>query len=360
MPSRQPTLNVVVLTHTTATDFLDATEHILQEHSLTSNIIYPFAIKARASERLPVSNARGPAYWSAPRQAPTKAPRQFWLTQWTSRGASTVAPPTLDFVVAVTDNQFGGYPVFFWSPHPSSDMTNAFLSVRIQAMITHLLRAAPAERVFSVFGQDPVVEAFTSMWTQYTGKIPEQEVFYAAKFSFCTPKTLLPAPALAPGHALRLATPADLEQCAQLCKEFADDSVYFGLSLSDARIQAQSMIGAKQLWVYDTPQGIATIVASTRRTTDAVASINKVYTPPAHRGKGCARALVAHVTNALLSGADGSSKHYAVVLYVGHDNSAARVYHRVGYQGLSEDAPRPREVENWLEIGFQGTNRGHW
>ncbi|QRV80444.1 GNAT family acetyltransferase [Ceratobasidium sp. AG-Ba] len=341
MPSRQPTLNVVVLTHTTATDFLDATEHILQEHSLTSNIIYPFAIKARASERLPVSNARGPAYWSAPRQAPTKAPRQFWLTQWTSRGASTVAPPTLDFVVAVTDNQFGGYPVFFWSPHPSSDMTNAFLSVRIQAMITHLLRAAPAERVFSVFGQDPVVEAFTSMWTQYTGKIPEQEVFYAAKFSFCTPRRF---------SRLRLSPPDT--RSGSLPLPISSNA------LNCAR--TQSMIGAKQLWVYDTPQGIATIVASTRRTTDAVASINKVYTPPAHRGKGCARALVAHVTNALLSGADGSSKHYAVVLYVGHDNSAARVYHRVGYQGLSEDAPRPREVENWLEIGFQGTNRGHW
>ncbi|KAG9083848.1 hypothetical protein FRC06_004344 [Ceratobasidium sp. 370] len=296
MPSRAATLNLQVLVHATATDFLDATEHILEKHDLTSNIIYPFAIKARNYERLPVSAAKGAAYWSAPRPAMSRPSRQFWITQWTVRSAATA--PTLDFVVAVTDGQFGGYPVFIWSPH--------------------------------------------------------------ASFSFCTAKTLLPAPTPIAGHSLRLATRADLDQCAQLCKEFADDSVYFPLSLSDGRLQAETMIDAKQLWVYDTPQGIATIVASTRRTTDAVASINKVYTPPAHRGKGCAQRLVAHVTRALLSGTEGSTKHRAVVLYVGHDNSAARVYHRVGYQGLAEGAPRPREVENWLEIGFQGTDRGHW
>ncbi|KAG8744638.1 hypothetical protein FRC10_009671 [Ceratobasidium sp. 414] len=358
MPARAATLNLQVLVHHTATDFLDATEHILEKHELTSNIIYPCAIKARTYERLPVSAARGAAYWSAPRPATAKPSRQFWITQWTVRSAATA--PTLDFVVAVTNGQFGGYPVFIWSPHSSGDMTPYFLSPRIQTIVSHLQWAGPAERVFSVFGQDPVVEAFTNMWSQTTSKLPEPEVFYAAKFSFCTAKTLLPAPTPITGHSLRLATRADLDQCAQLCKEFADDSVYFPLSLSDGRLQAQTMIDARQLWVYDTPQGIATIVASTRRTTDAVASINKVYTPPAHRGKGCAQRLVAHVTRALLSGTEGSTKHRAVVLYVGHDNSAARVYHRVGYQGLAEGVPRPREVENWLEIGFQGTDRGHW
>ncbi|KAG9126612.1 hypothetical protein FRC07_002800 [Ceratobasidium sp. 392] len=350
MPSRAATLNFQVLVHPTATDFLNAAEHILKEHELTSNIIYPFAIKARKNEQS--------ATRSAPRQASAAVPQQFWITQWTVR-SPTVAP-TLDFVVAVTNGQFGGYPVFFWSPHASFEMTPYFLTTRVQLIVTQLLKTAPAERVFSVFGQDPVVETFTAMWSQVTGKLREPEDFYAAKFSFCTVKTLLPSPAPIAGHALRLATPADLEQCAQLCKEFADDSVYFPLSLADGRIQAQTMIDAKQLWVYDTPQGIATIVASTRRTTDAVASINKVYTPPAHRGKGCAQRLVAHVTRALLSGTEGSTKHRAVVLYVGHDNSAARVYHRVGYQGLAEGVPRPLEVENWLEVGFQGTDRGHW
>lgn len=51
----------------------------------------------------------------------------------------------------------------------------------------------------------------------------------------------------------------------------------------------------------------------------------------------------------------------SVTLYVGHENSARRVYHRVGFVGLSgklED--RPEDVEDALELGFVGTNRGHW
>lgn len=190
--------------------------------------------------------------------------------------------------------------------------------------------------------------------------MPESEVFYAAKFSYCTAKDLHPAPAPIPGHELRLATMADLDQCAQLCKEFADDSVYFPLSLGGGRQEAQAYIAAKQLWVYATPQGIATIVVSSRRTSNAVASINKVYTPPSFRGKGCAQRLVAHVTRALLAGTDCATPHRAVVLYVSHGNPAARVYNRVGFLGLEPNQPCPPLVENWLEIGFQGTDRGHW
>lgn len=358
MPSRAATLNLQVLLHPTATDFLDATEHILEKHDLTSNIILPDAIKARKLEALPASSARGPAYWSVPRSTPTQAPRQFWLTQWTVRSASSA--PALDFVVAVTDGQLGTYPVFFWSPHASFDMTPHFLSARVQIIVARLCRLVPAERVFSVFGQDPIVYAFTALWTETTGKVREPEEFYAAKFSYCTTKTLQPAPAPIPGHELRLATVADLDQCAQLCKEFADDSVYFPLSLDAGRKEAQAKIAAKQLWVYSTPEGIATVVASSRRTTNGVASINKVYTPPAFRGRGCAQRLVAHVTRALLSGSECATPHRAVVLYVSHGNPAARVYNRVGFTGLDANLPAPPEVENWLEIGFQNTQRGHW
>ncbi|CAE6367957.1 hypothetical protein BN14_08905 [Rhizoctonia solani AG-1 IB] len=359
MPSRASTLNLQVLLHPTATDFLNATEHILEKHGLTSNIILPFAIKARKNERLPTSNARGTAYWSAPPAAlPSQMPKQFWMTQWTVRGAGSV--PTLDFVLAITEGQLGAYPVFFWSPHQSIEMSSAFLFPRIQAIVARLCRTIPAERVFSIFGQEPVVNAFTNVWTQATGKIPEPEAFYAAKFSYCSRKHLQPPPQLPAGHELRLATIADLDQCAQLCKEFADDSVFFPLSLEGGRQEAKSMIDAKHLWVYATPQGIATVVASTRRTPNAVASINKVYTPPDFRGKGCAQRLVAHVTRALLDGTDCATAHEAVVLYVSHGNPAARVYNRVGFQGLDDGLPLPPLVENWLETGFQATHRGHW
>lgn len=51
----------------------------------------------------------------------------------------------------------------------------------------------------------------------------------------------------------------------------------------------------------------------------------------------------------------------AVVLYVAHNNpGAAKVYHRVGFQGLASETPRPDGVEDWLELGFVDADMGHW
>lgn len=48
-----------------------------------------------------------------------------------------------------------------------------------------------------------------------------------------------------------------------------------------------------------------------------------------------------------------------VVLYVGHENCAQKVYDRVGFVGLC-GKDKPADVEDSLELGFQGTKRGHW
>jgi hypothetical protein len=53
----------------------------------------------------------------------------------------------------------------------------------------------------------------------------------------------------------------------------------------------------------------------------------------------------------------------SVILYVAHDNhGAAKVYHRVGFQGLSADAAPVEGVDPWLEIGFDRNQvkLGHW
>jgi RimJ/RimL family protein N-acetyltransferase len=53
----------------------------------------------------------------------------------------------------------------------------------------------------------------------------------------------------------------------------------------------------------------------------------------------------------------------ALVLYVAHDNPAARsVYRRVGFRGLEDEAVAVAGVEPWLEIGFDRSviTLGHW
>jgi len=138
------------------------------------------------------------------------------------------------------------------------------------------------------------------------------------------------------------------------------------------------MIRQQQLWVYyiDFGQGrkeMASIVACTR-TSENVVAITKVFTNPICRSRGCAERLVRQVCQLLvhffclllstlltfghLSWLLEVQKH-SVVLFVAHDNlPAATVYSRVGFVGINGT---PREgVEDWVEIGFVDTARGHW
>jgi len=52
-------------------------------------------------------------------------------------------------------------------------------------------------------------------------------------------------------------------------------------------------------------------------------------------------------------------KKASVALYVGHRNNAQRVYDRVGFAGLC-GKDKPEGVEDSLELGFIGANKGHW
>lgn len=51
----------------------------------------------------------------------------------------------------------------------------------------------------------------------------------------------------------------------------------------------------------------------------------------------------------------------SVVLYVAIGNvPAEKVYHNVGFSGLMGTARDPSLDDEWLEIGFEGTDLGHW
>jgi hypothetical protein len=53
----------------------------------------------------------------------------------------------------------------------------------------------------------------------------------------------------------------------------------------------------------------------------------------------------------------------SVVLYVARNNpAAAKVYHRVGFQGLEPNQENVKDVEDWLELGFDRSRvqLGHW
>ncbi|KAJ3528189.1 hypothetical protein NM688_g8029 [Phlebia brevispora] len=277
----------------------------------------------------------------------------FWLTMWSSSPSSST--PTLDLVLSCVNWTLGDYPIFLWTPIPQNSLTRSWLSPRISQLASHLQQCVPATRVFSVFGMTPLISTFTRCWTELTGFREEPEPFYAAYFSYCDSKTFkrssVPLPS---GDRLRRAAMGDLESVAQLCKEFADDSVFFPLSIDRARIEARELISKGQIWVYDS-QGEVTTICAVTRNTHRVSAITKVYTTPKWRRRGCAEFLVRYVTARLLFDV-GVDK---VVLYVGYENNAQKVYHRVGFVGLC-GTEKVEGVEDSLELGFVGADRGHW
>ncbi|KZT27703.1 hypothetical protein NEOLEDRAFT_1176703 [Neolentinus lepideus HHB14362 ss-1] len=352
-----------VLYHDSAHDFLSLAYPTLRCAEGSSNIILAHALKRVSAEAALtdyqfVSQSDIDKVWaeretirhSAPHSS-SEEDQSFWLTLWSSPSPS--GPQTLDLVLSCLSWTLGDYPIFLWSPHESSSST--VLVPHIARLAEYLAACVPQERVFSVFGMTPLVKTFAHYWTEFTGFCPESEPFYAALLTYCTVETFQPSNRLLPtNHCLRHATMVDLESVAQLCKEFADDTVHFPLGIEDARIEAEELIRKRQIWVYDAEGEITTICAVTRNSLN-VSAITKVYTLVPWRKKGCAQHLVRYVTFRLLFECHKRS----VVLYVGHTNSAQFVYDKVGYVGLC-GKDRPSGVEDSLELGFMDTHRGHW
>lgn len=130
------------------------------------------------------------------------------------------------------------------------------------------------------------------------------------------------------------------------------------------------------IWIYESEGEVTSICAVTRNTQN-VSAITKVYTTPKWRRRGFAEHLVRNVTRRLVI--DHHRRYLFdtklhprftsllfdcgkrnVTLYVGHNNSAQRVYDRVGFVGLC-GKEKVNGVEDSLELGLvTGASRGHW
>ena len=344
---RLPSLDsdFATIIHYTARDLIHSTAAHLEARARESNIIYPHALDLKSKEE----------------DGEPVLPNQLWITCWTknSRGGHS-----LDFVLACTSHPLGDYPIFIYSQHPASSLTDAFVQPRTQALARALSGQVPPTRVFSVFALKSITDAFVGEWTALTGVAPIlDDPYYFATSSFCTRETFKRArQAPEPGHAIKRATMDDLEECATLCREFADTSPPFVLTQEQARIEAYKMIKLNQLWIYRAPTSpttsVVTSIVAVTRSSSTVAAITKVFTSPSWRRRGYAEMLAAHVLEDLLY---KTGKEY-VVLYVGHTLAAKRVYDRLGFVGLSSDpnAKSVEAVDDWLEIGFANTTLGHW
>ncbi|KAJ8523311.1 hypothetical protein ONZ45_g187 [Pleurotus djamor] len=243
----------------------------------------------------------------------------------------------------------GAYPICIFSPHPYKVVANEeFSRPRLRELAERLYRKVDVKRVFSVFAFAPVSQVFADEWQRLTG-IAQQEVYYAAKQSYCTKASLRYRPLPQElKHSMRLAMDSDIPGVADLCYQFAQDSAPFVLTHERALDEAKYLVSNKKVWVHlgpGTSDTIASIVAVTREGGD-VSSITKVFTGVDWRRMGCAKRLTAFVCEELLR------ERNAVVLYVGHDNPAKSVYSSIGFVGLGKDEDSIDGVDDWLELGF--------
>ncbi|KIJ66205.1 hypothetical protein HYDPIDRAFT_86264 [Hydnomerulius pinastri MD-312] len=342
---------VRVVEHHTPESFLAVAYPTLLRHERSSNIILAHALKKVSTESA-LTGCQFVTHSEVELDVPSnaEAPEQLWLTLWSTspKGASI-----LEMVLACHQASGDDLPVFLWTSQPLASASSQWLASRIRALVERLDACVPPTRVFSVFGMTRLVKAFHGEWSNLTGFQVGPQPFYAAYFTYCTDETFIGSSFVLPaGDFIRRATHSDIDGVAQLCKEFADDSIYFPLDLDRARVEAKGLINKGQIWIYESAGAVAAISAVTRTSLN-VSAITKVYTCPNFRRRGFAEHLVRYVTRRLID----CGKE--VVLYVGHENSAQRVYDRVGFVGLC-NKDKPAGVEDALELGYVGTNRGHW
>ncbi|OJA19567.1 N-acyltransferase superfamily [Rhizopogon vesiculosus] len=284
---------------------------------------------------------------------------QLWLVY--SRPGTSI----IQFVLSCTEGQIGTYPIFIVPTVPLRELTPELLELSMKAFCDALLKEPGfrKQRVYSIFSVDVVAKAFAGAWERLTEINRIEAPYYDATFTMCSKDTLVytsPPPPDGLDLEMRPAMEKDAQDVALLCQEFAETSPPFSLSLEKASEEADLLIKNHQVWVLEiTTNGeseIASIVAVTRKSS-GIAAITKVYTPENWRRKfRCAERLVRRVCRELLK------THEQVVLYVGVGNPAAKVYDRVGFQGLTEGSPAVGGVEHWLEIGFDQAkvDLGHW
>jgi predicted GNAT family acetyltransferase len=174
-----------------------------------------------------------------------------------------------------------------------------------------------------VMAAQAVADAFASIWCPKTGtnyQVTMRQGIYELR--------RVVHPPYPPGE-IRPATAEDVELVRQWALGFHQDC--FG----DDRAK-QSMAAAEEaakkgdlfLWV----DGVPTSMAARRRPTPHGEAVSHVYTPPEHRRKGYATAVVARVSQRILD----SGKQFCT-LYTNLANPTSNsIYQKIGYKGVAD------------------------
>jgi predicted GNAT family acetyltransferase len=134
-----------------------------------------------------------------------------------------------------------------------------------------------------------------------------------------------------PRGARRIVTRANREQIADWIQAFSDEAIGDGATREAAEATADRHIRDHSMWLWCVDEEPVACTAAVGRTPHGI-RITSVYTPPSHRRRGYASALVASLTRELLEGG-----REFVFLYADRANPTANaMYQRIGYRLIAE------------------------
>lgn len=198
---------------------------------------------------------------------------------------------------------------------------------------------------------ESVVEAVAGRWEHIPGVLGPREVATAVAETWVRRKggtvrtgmrqgiyelTELVEPASRPAGESRLATAEDLPTLVSWMTAFADE---VGVGPRDPEEMARRAVEEERFLVWEV--GALVSVAGWSARTPNGYRIGYVFTPPAHRGRGYATALVADLTRSLL---DGGARFCFLYTDLSNPTSNA-IYRRLGYRQVAE------VVDVWIEEG---------
>jgi GNAT superfamily N-acetyltransferase len=192
----------------------------------------------------------------------------------------------------------------------------------IEALVDQL--ATTTLTLAAVNGLEPEPESFAELWRQRTGRAVgrrnAQRLYQLGELR----------PPVGIRGAVRVAQARDLEQLGTWMAGF---SVETRSPAVESRAHVARLIEQRQLFVWD-DQGGALSMAALRGPVAGVVRVSAVYTPPPHRRRGYASALVAAITRRALD-----QDAQACVLYTDADNPTSNaIYQAIGYRPRYEAA----------------------
>lgn len=212
-----------------------------------------------------------------------------------------------------------GFPMWLW--------VDPGLGVCTQpGLLAELADQLRCQRIVGVAAAPDVAGKFSTIYARLLG-IDSALVMHME--SYHCPKVA--PPALIEGQMV-MALPEHLELVADYCVGFAKWAFGSTVSRESQVSSAERLISSGNLYLWEV-RGQVVSMANIADRSALHARLNSVYTPPEHRGRGFASALVAQLSLQLL--AEGLTP----MLYADLKNPTSnRIYQNIGYQECGQIA----------------------